>query len=174
MKIFENIVDNSNQIEDFLLNQDFPWFLIQKSSGRAKNVNGFLDTVQFEHHFIRDDKIQSQAIHPLMRMLDWENIIKKTQVSPTILRMKSNLLLKTQLTPNTPHIDFLYPHTVLLYYVNDSSGDTIFYDNNFKVIEKITPKKGRIIIFDGSIYHSSTPPQTNDYRCVINVNLKKI
>lgn len=176
MKIFDNIVKKSSadQIENFLLNQDFPWFLVKNSSGNAKKVEGFSDTLQFEHHFVMNDEIHSQAIHPIMNMLDWNNILKRTKVSPNILRMKSNLLLKTQPTPNTPHIDFSIQHSVLLYYVNDSSGDTIFYDDNFKIKQTIKPKKGRIVIFDGDIYHSSTPPQTNDYRCVINFNLKPI
>lgn len=174
VNIFDNIVKESdaNKIEKFLLSQDFPWFLVKNSSGNPKKVEGFSDTLQFEHHFIMNDKIKSQAIHPIMNMLDWNNILKRTEVSPNILRMKSNLLLKTQLTPNTPHIDFLNPHMVLLYYVNDSSGPTIFYDDKFEVIEEVKPKKGRIVVFNGGIYHSSTPPQTNDYRCVINFNLK--
>jgi len=176
MKIFDDVVseEKSNKIENFLLSQDFPWFLIKKSSGKTKEIEGFSDTVQFEHHFIQDSKIYSNAIHPLMEMLDWNNVVKKTQISPAILRMKSNLLLKTQSTPNTPHIDFTYPHTVLLYYVNDSSGPTIFYDKNLKVIDEIIPKKGRMVIFDGNTYHSSTPPQINDFRCVINFNLNNI
>jgi len=176
MKIFDDVVSEkrSNKIENFLLGQDFPWFLIKKSSGKTKEIKGFSDTIQFEHHFIQDSKIHSNAIHPLMEMLDWNNVVKKTQISPAILRMKSNLLLKTQSTPNTPHIDFTHPHTVLLYYVNDSSGETIFYDKNLKVINEITPKKGRMVIFDGNTYHSSTPPQVNDFRCVINFNLNNI
>ena len=176
IKIFDNVIkkSNSDQIENFLLNEDFPWFLVKNSSGNAKKIKGFSDTLQFEHHFVMNDKIQSQAIHPIMSMLDWNNTVDKIKASPSILRMKSNLLLKTQLTPNTPHIDFLYPHTVLLYYVNDSSGNTIFYDENFKIKQTINPKKGRIVVFNGDIYHSSTPPRTNDYRCVINFNLKPI
>lgn len=173
MKIFDDVVgeENSSKVENFLLSQDFPWFLIKKSSGKTKEIKGFSDTVQFEHHFIQDSKIHSNAIHPLMEILDWNNILKKTQISPAILRMKSNLLLKTKSTPNTPHIDFTHPHTVLLYYVNDSSGSTVFYDDNLNIIDEVNPKKGRIVVFNGNVYHSSTPPQVNDFRCVINFNL---
>jgi hypothetical protein len=177
MKIFDDVLSekSKNEVENFLLNEDFPWFLIKKSSGKTEKIKGFVDTIQFEHHFIQDSKIHSQAIHYLMKILDWNNIVEKTKISPAILRMKSNLLLKTQITPNTPHIDFLYPHTVLLYYVNDSDGPTIFYhkqkNNHFEIIDEVTPKKGRIVIFDGGTYHSSTPPQKNDCRCVINFNL---
>jgi hypothetical protein len=174
MKIFDNVVSeqNSNQLEELLLCDNFPWFFVKKSSGKSKSVDGFSDTVQFEHHFVRDSQITSQAIHQVMYLMDWNNVVKETKVSPSIYRMKSNLLLKTQSSPNTPHIDSNDPHTVLLYYVNDSSGPTIFYDKNFNVVNEISPKRGRIVVFDGSIYHSSSPPQTNTHRCVINFNLK--
>ena len=54
-EIFDNLVNrsNANQIEDILLSQDFP-VLYQKSSGDAERVDGYFDTVQFEHHFLRD------------------------------------------------------------------------------------------------------------------------
>jgi len=174
MQIFDNIIDKSSldKIENLFLSQDFPWFFIKKSSGKSEKIKGFFDTVQFEHHFIRDSEVKSPLIHNVMSLLNWDNIVKETNISPFIIRMKSNLLLNTQKTPNTPHIDYNFSHTVLLYYVNDSSGPTIFYDNNFKILKEVSPKKGRMIIFDGSIYHSSTPPSTNDCRCVINFNLK--
>jgi len=174
MKIFDNVVNkkNSKQLENFLLNDNFPWFFVEKSSGKSQEIAGFNDTVQFEHHFIRDSQITSQAIHQVMYLMDWDNVVKETKVSSSIFRMKSNLLLKTQSGPNTPHIDLSDPHTVLLYYVNDSSGPTIFYDENLKVVNEVSPKKGRMVVFDGSIYHSSSPPQINSHRCVINFNLK--
>lgn len=75
--------------------------------------------------------------------------------------------------PSVPHIDTDDIHTVLLYYVTDSDGDTIFYDNDCNVIKTCAPKKGRFVIFDGSILHSSTPPKTHNSRFVININLKE-
>jgi hypothetical protein len=77
-------------------------------------------------------------------------------------------------TPNPkldfpPHTDKDFPHWVCLYYVNDSDGDTVFFDDNKKEIERISPKKGRIAFFDGSIYHAGTPSETNS-RAVINFN----
>ncbi len=98
---------------------------------------------------------------------------------------------------NNPHIDREQPHWVFLYYVNESDGDTILFDkttldispseynlrmkqNNFnsyiesafKVSERITPKKGTCIIFDGARYHASSSPTVNK-RCVVNINYAK-
>lgn len=176
MKIYDGLLkkQNTKNIEEFLLREDFPWFYTQSSSGDSKKIKGFTDTVQFEHHFISYEKgITSHAIHYIMKMLEWDNLRKKVNVSENILRMKANLLLQTQTSPNTPHIDYNFPHMVLLYYVNDSDGSTIFYDNKLKKVREVSPKRGRIVVFDGEQYHSSTPPFKNKYRCVININTQK-
>lgn len=62
------------------------------------------------------------------------------------------------------------PHLACLYYVNDTDGDTIFFNQDkTTIIKKVAPKKGRVVIFDGSICHSSSTP-TKNVRSVINFN----
>ena len=68
------------------------------------------------------------------------------------------------------HVDHDFHHLQILTYLNDSDGETILFDkrfdgnNNFiedgdyPILAKITPKKGRILVFDGSLYHTATPP----------------
>ena len=89
-----------------------------------------------------------------------------------IIKVRSHIQVPT-LTPSLvhpPHIDGSYPHWVVLYYVNNSDGDTILYKNDKKTeLKRITPKKGRIVFFDGSIWHSGSTPQTT-HRSVINFN----
>jgi len=68
-----------------------------------------------------------------------------------------------------PHIDQFFPHWVCLYYLDDSDGDTYFYDNNGTVINQVSPKKGRIVFFDGSIYHSASRPSST-HRKALNIN----
>ena len=174
MRIYDDLVIESNRdkLEETLLDPDFPWYFVSRSSGAAPKIDGFEDSPQLIHKFIDDDKISSNYIHEVMKLLNWENILRVTGAPERIIRMKTNLLLKTQNTPNTPHIDYPDPHIVMLYYVNDSSGPTSFYDRKSKIKKEVLPKKGRILMFDGSTYHSSTPPITNDYRCVINFDLK--
>lgn len=69
-----------------------------------------------------------------------------------------------------PHTDLPYPHLVVLYYVNDSDGDTVFFDNNNNVVQRVTPKKGRVVLFDGNHKHGGGIPK-NGPRCAINFNL---
>ena len=77
---------------------------------------------------------------------------------------------KTDLAHYKPHIDFSFPHTVLLYYVNDADGNTVFVDHNQKVFREVEPKKGRLLAFDGSLYHGGGVPK-NSARCVVNFNI---
>jgi hypothetical protein len=85
------------------------------------------------------------------------------------------------------HINRNEPHLVMIYYVIDSDGDTILYDKKmgdipndkqyypekyykFNIENRIEAKRGRILFFDGKVYHSSsTPIKTN--RCIITLDL---
>lgn len=71
-----------------------------------------------------------------------------------------------------PHIDIEEEHTVIIYYANDSEGDTILFDDDKQTeLARISPKQGRVLIFNGLQYHCSTHPQTK-MRCVINYNVR--
>ena len=86
-------------------------------------------------------------------------------------------------TPDTPHIDIENKeHIVALYYVCDSDGDTIIYNErkdqgleakSYTIKEKVTPKQGRMVIFDGTLYHTAEQPKDN-IRCVVNYDLEII
>lgn len=67
-------------------------------------------------------------------------------------------------TPDSLHIDLPTKHLVVLYYVLTADGDTIIGDT------RVTPKQGRAVLFDGSIYHTAEQPKTG-LRCVININV---
>ena len=62
------------------------------------------------------------------------------------------------------HTDANLDHCVMIYYVNDCDGETLLYKTG-----KIKPKRGRIVLFDGSISHKIKYP-TKGYRCVLNFN----
>jgi hypothetical protein len=83
------------------------------------------------------------------------------------------------------HCDSDLDHLVVLYYVVDSDGDTILTDKrregnalvektlrleDHNIIKRVTPKQGRVLVFDGRYYHTTQQPQRN-IRSVINFNL---
>ena len=79
-------------------------------------------------------------------------------------------------TVDTPHIDIYEKrHIVALYYVCDSDGDTIIYNErkeseSYTIKQRVTPKQGRMVIFDGWLMHTAEQP-LNNTRCVVNYNL---
>ena len=84
-------------------------------------------------------------------------------------RIFLQLPLEKDNTPsNNIHTDRDIPHLVCLYYVTDSDGDTILYEDDEKTeIKRVTPKKGRIVFFDGSIKHCSSHP-SKSHRAIVN------
>ena len=79
---------------------------------------------------------------------------------------------------NGIHVDLPIPHIVCVYYVNDSDGDTIIYENTFGTDKtatmvphmRVTPKKGKAVLFDGMRYHCSSQPTTK-HRCIVNLDM---
>ena len=78
---------------------------------------------------------------------------------------------------DTPHIDLDEgeEHIVVLYYVIDSDGDTIIYNERTQSLtytekQRVTPKQGRVVIFEGGQYHTAQQP-TKGTRCIVNYNL---
>ena len=69
------------------------------------------------------------------------------------------------------HIDTPDDHYVCLYYINDSEGDTIIFDDNGEELQRVTPKKGRIVFFEGSMYHCSSRPASKT-RAILNFNFQ--
>ena len=110
------------------------------------------------------------------KKMDFENL--KILQGRSFLQFPLNLKDRT---PDTPHIDIEdQEHIVALYYVCDSDGDTIIYNErkdqgleakSYTIKEKVTPKQGRMVIFDGTLYHTAEQPQDN-MRCVVNYDLE--
>lgn len=70
-----------------------------------------------------------------------------------------------------PHVDLNIKHLVVLYYVNDSDGDTVFFDSSGKIFKTVKPTKGRMVFFDGQILHAAGIPKTS-HRCVVNFDIE--
>jgi hypothetical protein len=109
--------------------------------------------------------------------------------------MRANLTLanpSSKLENHMPHIDSFFPHWNAIYYVNDSDGDTIIFNETndtyhsgqtdidkslsgkFTIKRRVTPKKGKVLIFEGKYYHTSSWPTVNKCRSVINMNFENL
>lgn len=177
---------------------EFPWTFYPYSVSSASYEDLEFDDyytneptrehIQFRHTFFEEDMDYSkfsEFINPLVIRYQVEMGLIET---PRKHRIKTNLLMK-QDAPRLqiPHTDGLYlkengvivnPRKTLLYYANDSDGDTILYNEfhtgkpkepfELTVQQRISPKKGRAVIFDSHQIHSGQVPENSDYRIIVN------
>lgn len=186
MNYYENVltVDQKNSIEKLLLkNNNFYWQLDKTLYGeeinKTLNFMNYFDCHQMIHQFIVNGNLFSNYTKTILDYMNWPVLCNKLNIPNNIWKMKTNLMfnLKSNKT-NTPHVDSNKIHISMIYYVNDSDGETTIYNKiagenlkDIKPVKKFKPKKGSFLIFDGSRYHSSKPPQNTELRCVINFNL---
>jgi len=92
-------------------------------------------------------------------------------------RVKFNVLLKQDFKYhyNQPHMDSTNTTYSMVYYLNDGDGDTFLFNekygdefSDFTVMERISPKKNRAVIFEANRYHASSNPSQAENRYVLN------
>ena len=170
------ILTGDGQYEDFY----FPWYLTPDVTTTSRNSQKrpafFHNFVIREEEFIGTvDSVFHELFTPLI--LNVCNKLNKKHVD--VIQGRSFFQLPITLKGtrvDTPHVDANYDHFVMLYYVCDSDGDTLIYNEQVKsdtytLQRRVTPKKGRVVLFDGSYYHTAEQP-LNNIRCVVNYNLR--
>ena len=135
------------------------------------------DTFQFVCEIFSDEPTYLPTLTVLHKFL-MKHKIQTTQ----IIRIKSNILTRNDNSDyHSIHVDQSYEHKVFLYYVNDSDGDTVFFNESWspdspeapkQLTEqvRVAPQQGLGVVFDGLQYHCSTSPQNNNLRCVVNID----
>jgi hypothetical protein len=113
-----------------------------------------------------------------------EKMMQVTNQEFSVERIRAGMFINSKENGiHSPHVDYYRPHHTILYYVNDSDGDTFLfnekaeenkqasYPNSLSIMKKISPKMGRVVIFDGLTFHSSSPPQIHNDRLALNINV---
>lgn len=184
--------DYQNHILSIVNNATFPWYfrknIVAYEYGKQPlNIHGFTHELYEEQRPISNF---FNTIYPLVL-----SITEKTGVSFNFLdRMRFNFVLgnpDSTMDYHMPHVDNYSKHYVALYYVNDCDGDTVIFNerldiptierdefflrrNEWTIKQRVAPKKGRLLLFPGNYYHSSSYTKTQPYRCVINMNLSSL
>ena len=160
----------ANEIKSILCGDNFAWFY-------NNNVGNtlFIESFQFTHTFIRDGQQTSDAIG-LVKPLVYLAEMHTGQKVKGINRIKANLRVASNIPDSMDEIHQDMPngnYKTLLYYVNDSDGDTEFYaDDKKTLVESVTPKANSAVWFDSKTWHKSSPPVTSKTRVVINFILE--
>lgn len=198
MQIIDNAISKESQdfLETMLLdNNMFPYYYEhttvfgQEGELAHKSNLKLINQSQFVHKFY-DEEVLSSAFDSITEVFH-EYILESFQPK----RLKANLLhapfTRSEAVHHAPHVDSAEnDYITLLYYVNDSDGDTYLFDKSFdqktintmekytetisnlKPEKKVSPRKGRLLKFKSNRFHASSPPLSHDTRCVINMIFK--
>ena len=164
-----------DEIHNTIFNINFPWRYAHENTvslfdlkQEENNFNNILDYYQICHVFFSEYSNYSNIPNAIINKLNLPNKILRAKVN-----LQGQNRNATTETYNCPHKDMDDPHLAGIYYVNDSDGFTFLFDNDNNIIQKIMPKKGSFLLFDGNIKHASGHPVKSLKRCVINFNLSK-
>lgn len=161
IQIIDDIISQeyADKIESLFLSLNFPWYYIKDITDVGNQQRP-----AFTHQLFNERTVNAEVLEFLTPLMESSGINGKLIQARSFLQMPLSYNFPT---PDDPHIDLDYPHTVLLYYVKDSDGETIIYDDKLNEKQRIMPKKGRAVIFDGSQWHTALQPKL-DTRCIIN------
>tara|TARA_B100002019_G_scaffold269547_1_gene262407 strand:- start:16 stop:609 length:594 start_codon:yes stop_codon:yes gene_type:complete len=188
--VIDDFIDKDYQedIKDYLMgdylynNEQFPWYYIDDVTAAYEEGNQGrpgLSHVYVEYNEDKTSEIVSDFHEVFLPLLS-----KACQVlqvpTANIVQGRSFLQFPLNLEStddDTPHIDLDEGerHIVVLYYVVTSDGDTVIYNertesDTYTVKQRVTPKQGRVVIFDGGLYHTAQQALKN-IRCIVNYNL---
>ena len=168
--------------------EDFPWYYISDITD-ADHESTFQGRFGFTHQYATPEDGIVCDFHNLFLGLI-QNSCKKLKIKEIdVLNGRSFLQTPTNISKDdvdSPHVDLIVPHFVMLYYVNDSDGDTHIYNEKtkfaacypdsemkFTLKKKVSPKQGRVVFFNGIQWHTAQQPNHN-LRCIVNYDLRDI
>lgn len=193
IKTLDNFLPVSiqNRFIEKLKNENFSWFYFNDiiyGQDNKEFVNpNITKTFAFVHTLFDENGVNSNDYELFSTILNFFVVKEKIKIKDMIrVRIRRTFRIKNHSIEkyNVPHIDVKdhLPYKTLLYYVDDSDGDTVFFKNKLtknmyldteaEEYKRISPKKGRAIYFDGDIYHSGNCPVDYNERTIINFDFK--
>ena len=192
IKIIDNFLTKSyhNNILEFLTSPNFEWGYYDCISGpsgqgpmdhpRPPHFNEY----GFSQLFWSSQNGPIKEFSPFLSPLLFQ-ILDVTDCD-FILRARADMVTWSKENfIHYAHTDFNVPNIASVFYVNESDGDTIFYNikpgdvpkdkdlKNLKEYDRVTPKANRLVIFDGDLLHTGCSPTKHKNRILINSNYIK-
>ena len=192
-----HIIDNFLPANEFdrmhraVLSEEFPWFYSETVSILPEE-NHVVDPMAIEtdglHHIIYDREANVESftykwLDVFMTRLEDELGYTREHLIRARLSQKTPRVGFTSENYNIPHVDYPRPHDVLIFYLNDSDGDTWFFNQRFTVLDRpvlftteqrVSPKANRLLAFNGLRYHTASNPINTNRRVILNINLEPL
>jgi len=159
-----------------------PWFWVRGTSDVKRD---FDDDSHWDHSFAHTAYEFGEPTSFLG--VKCEEILKRT-CERLDLKLKYILRIRFGLITKTPepiehggHVDFKQPHMTALYYLTTCNGPTIFYNEKWQEdtqpstlteARRVPAEENKMLVFDGTTYHSSVSQTDTKQRIAINFNFE--
>lgn len=167
--------ESQQLLEDLCLGVHFPWHYHRTSAFEdeptAPQIPSAVDTPFFSHLLWGEHGANSVFLPQFKVIGDVVPGIDSLRLE----RFKINLTMPSPVcninTHSHLHTDLDIEHISVIYYINDSDGDTVIFNDDLTVKQRIRPQRGRLVMFDGSYLHAGNNPIYSKARVVANINL---
>ena len=153
-----------------ILQNDFPWYPMDNT---LKDKSFPMMTHILIERCDHDEKPISNSNYSSFFETIVKRFCKKYKIKfNRFLRASLNLTMSnSKYSFISPHVDHRFKHNLIIIYLEDCSGDTIIFDRKYtegdniidveslkikklKILKKIKPKQGKVMICDGSYFHT--------------------
>jgi len=195
IKIFPDIINKKQQnfLNKIIQGDNFPWYyydnVIQGRDNNFKKYKNITETYAWIHTlFLLPQGINSDYFEDFKIILSAFEKKEKIKIKELLrIRIRRTFYCKGHNLKkhNFPHVDLsdFGNYKSLLYYFDDSDGDTIFFKERYNKEESIDttnltidkrnkPIKGTAVYFDGDIYHAGNCPINFTNRTVLNFDFR--
>ena len=182
IKVIDNVLDEEYffQLQSYITSDNWPWYYMDNITnvclGDKQSNYGFF-------HILKNERGESNQYESVKQLVQ---TISKHVGSDHIIRCRMDMTVnRGQSYLNEPHVDLTTPHTTTIFYVNDSDGNTVIYNEMYDmppnvpylnmhkkltIKQEIQPKANRLLIFNGLHMHTGHTPTTCNQRVLINSN----
>jgi len=195
MLIIDNFMPSNEflELQNKVMDYMFPWFYSDHVSlpPDSKEINDPLaiETSGF-HHIVYDNEdcvesFTNQYFVPFYIQLEKQFGFKQSHLIRSRVSTKLPKIGFTENNYNLPHVDYMFPHETIIFYLNDSDGDTRVFEEvftptgkntglkpaTFNTKTRVTPQANRLLWIKGFQYHTASNPINSSRRIILNVNL---
>ncbi len=161
MRIIDDFLDTDyhQHLQTVLMGWEFPWYYQHTLTHGNKDIQAH----GFNHW------LTSEGDPDFAQLVDK---MQSTINAKECLRVRADMTLyNSEGYRHAFHVDSKEPHTVCIYYVNDTDGDTVILgEQNDHDIVRVKPKANRLLTFNGKHMHTGHSPVNHKNRILINAN----
>lgn len=198
LQVIDNFLDPKDfeNLATIISSPKFPWFYIDTVSlppqdGTLINDPLAVETAGLSHvMYDKEWDVKSfsyKYFETFFKKIETELALNESQMIRARASLKWPKVGFTSDNYNLPHVDYYFPHETLIFYVNDSDGDTFIFNEwftytgqgqgiaseKYTIENRISPRANRLVWIDGLHYHTASNPISSNKRIILNINFNK-